>query len=192
MHGTYDISDEDMLYVMSTFVLEPIRWAERFGWRELSEVEKAAMMAYWRALGPRLMVRSVPETPAELDAFNRDYEARRLRYAPSNAEVADAALEVVLGRLPAPVRRLGRQAVMGLLDERVRRAFGEPDPPAALQRLIHGTLRARGGFMRGWVPERRRPFLLTARRNPTYPDGYEIEELGTRPSGAAEGLAPGR
>ena len=33
MHGRFPISNADYLYVLSTFVFEPIRWLERFGWR---------------------------------------------------------------------------------------------------------------------------------------------------------------
>jgi len=33
IHGAYAICNEDFLYVLSTFVAEPIRWLERYGWR---------------------------------------------------------------------------------------------------------------------------------------------------------------
>src|ERR1700742_1145882 len=35
IHGRFEISNEDFLYVLSTFVFVPIRWIERFGWRKL-------------------------------------------------------------------------------------------------------------------------------------------------------------
>jgi hypothetical protein len=35
IHGRFEISNDDFLYVLSTFVFEPIRWNERFGWRRL-------------------------------------------------------------------------------------------------------------------------------------------------------------
>ena len=33
MHGRYAISNDDYLYVLSTFVLVPIRWNHAYGWR---------------------------------------------------------------------------------------------------------------------------------------------------------------
>ena len=33
IHRRFAISNEDYLYVLSTFVYEPIRWNERYGWR---------------------------------------------------------------------------------------------------------------------------------------------------------------
>jgi hypothetical protein len=32
MHRGYDISDDDMRYVLSTFVVTPIRWLDAYGW----------------------------------------------------------------------------------------------------------------------------------------------------------------
>ena len=37
MHGAYDISNDDKLYVLCTFVVVPIRWLDRYGWRRLTE-----------------------------------------------------------------------------------------------------------------------------------------------------------
>ena len=42
IHGRFEISNEDFLYVLSSFVFEPIRWNARFGWRPLIETEKLA------------------------------------------------------------------------------------------------------------------------------------------------------
>ena len=42
MHAMYDISNDDLRYVLSTFVVVPIRWLDDFGWRPMSETEKVA------------------------------------------------------------------------------------------------------------------------------------------------------
>ena len=33
MHRSYDISDDDLRYVLATFVVTPIRWLDAYGWR---------------------------------------------------------------------------------------------------------------------------------------------------------------
>ena len=43
MHGRYDISNDDFLYVLSTFIFEPLRWTSRFGWRQPIQIEKDGM-----------------------------------------------------------------------------------------------------------------------------------------------------
>ena len=35
-HGRYAIANDDMLYVLSTFVFDPIAWLARYGWRPVS------------------------------------------------------------------------------------------------------------------------------------------------------------
>ncbi|WP_225912113.1 hypothetical protein [Nostoc flagelliforme] len=37
LHGRFKIDNGDFLYVLSTFIFEPIRWNARFGWRLMCE-----------------------------------------------------------------------------------------------------------------------------------------------------------
>jgi hypothetical protein len=50
-HGRFAIASEDFLYVLSTFIYEPIRWNERFGWRPMSDTERLAYFYFWRGVG---------------------------------------------------------------------------------------------------------------------------------------------
>src|SRR6266568_2943886 len=89
LHGRFDIANEDFLYVLSTFVYEPIRWNERFGWRRLVEQERLAWFHYWREVGRRMAIKDIPPTFAELKRFNVDYERERFRLADTNGRVAE-------------------------------------------------------------------------------------------------------
>ena len=42
IHGQYQISNEDFLYTLSTFIFEPVRWIDRFGWRQTYPNEREA------------------------------------------------------------------------------------------------------------------------------------------------------
>ena len=37
IHGRYDIANAEYLYVLSTFLFEPIRWSERYAWRAMDQ-----------------------------------------------------------------------------------------------------------------------------------------------------------
>ena len=76
MHGAYPISNEDFLYVLSTFVVMPIRWIDRFGWRRLSETERIASACYYRELGRLMGIRDIPATYQELAAYLDAYETQ--------------------------------------------------------------------------------------------------------------------
>src|SRR5438132_1003548 len=54
LHGRFDIANDDFLYVLSTFVFEPIRWNERFGWRRMCDKERLALFHFWREVGRRM------------------------------------------------------------------------------------------------------------------------------------------
>lgn len=47
IHGHYrksgKILDEDMLYTLALFAQEPLKWIERYEWRQLSVVERCAL-----------------------------------------------------------------------------------------------------------------------------------------------------
>lgn len=62
MHRAYDIGNDDMRYVLSTFVVTPIRWMDDFGWRRMTEHERVASANDYRALGRRMAIRDIPET----------------------------------------------------------------------------------------------------------------------------------
>jgi hypothetical protein len=48
MHGSYTISNADMLYVLATFVVTPIRWIDSYGWRKLTRNEISGATNYYR------------------------------------------------------------------------------------------------------------------------------------------------
>ena len=79
IHGRFAIANEDFLYVLSTFVFEPIRWNARFGWRPLTEEEKLATFHFWREVGRRMAIKEIPESYDEFERYNEDYERRHFR-----------------------------------------------------------------------------------------------------------------
>lgn len=179
MHGRFDISNDDFLYVLTTFILEPMRWVEAYGKRPLTSNEKQASLNYYLEIGRRMNIKDIPTDLATLEQFNRRYEAEHFRYADSNRQIGEATADLFLGfYLPKLLWPLGRPVVYAMMDEPLLAAFGFPQPPTWLRNGVQRLLRWRAAVM-GRLPERRKPVLGTQRKRPTYPEGYEIEELGT-------------
>ena len=61
-HGTYPISNKEFLYVLTTFVFEPIRWMERFAWRPMIR-QAAGYAARTPTAAPAPRRRSAPLAP---------------------------------------------------------------------------------------------------------------------------------
>jgi len=180
IHGRFKIANNDFLYVLSTFVLEPIRWNARFGWRTMTEHERMAWFWFWREVGERMGIAGIPESLDELDRYNVAYERDAFRFTDANHRVAVATREMFARWFPAPLRPLVRRSIHALLDPPLLVAFGlEPASPW-LQRTTAAALRARGRVL-SWLPKRRRAQLRTEIPRAAYPNGYRIESLGPPP-----------
>lgn len=182
MHGAYSISNDDMRYVLSTFVVVPMRWIDRFGWRRMSEAERVASAIYYRELGRHMNIKDMPETYGDFATLLDAYERERFGFSEGGRAVSDATLALLVGFYPRVVRGLLRRTTLSLLDEPLREAFRYPDPGAATRALTVAGLRARAALIRR-MPARREPLYVHQRREfAIYPGGYRVEDLGTFPT----------
>jgi hypothetical protein len=154
MHGRYPISNDDMRYVLSTFVYDPIEWIGRFGWRPLSEHERLAGFHFYRAVGARMGIRDVPADYQEFRRFKDEYERDAFRYSETNHRVGTYTMELFCGWFPAPLRPMVRPALRGLLDEKMLTAFGFPAAPRWLTRAEQAGLHVRAAVVRRLPPRR--------------------------------------
>ena len=182
MHGAYAISNDDMRYVQSTFVVVPIRWIDRFGWRPLSEAERRASANYYRELGRHMNIKDSPITHQEFAAYLDAYEREHFAYSSDGRAVSDATLSLMIGFYPRPLRPLIRRATLALLDPPLRDAFGYPDQGRMTGALAAAGLRARAVVERRLPPRRRPRYSRHMREFAIYPDGYTVDRLGTFPS----------
>ena len=177
IHGRFAITNEDFLYVLSSFVFEPIRWNARFGWRPLIETEKIATFEFWREVGRRMAIEEIPQRYEEFERFNEDYERREFRPTEAARRVGAATRDMFLAWFPGLPRRLGAPAIHALMDEPLLEAFGFPRPPRAVRAAVEAALRARARAV-ALLPPRRRPRLRVRRRTRTYGRDWALEELG--------------
>ena len=176
-HGRFAIANEDFLYVLSTFIYEPIRWNERFGWRLMGDTERLAYFYFWCEVGRRMSIKNIPEDYTTLEQFNRDYERQRYRFTEANQRVGAATRELFVSWFPGFLSPLVRSVIYSLLDDPLIDAFGFPRPSRLMRRVVPGALRLRAALA-GLLPPRRRPRLRTEMVHPSYPQGYVIEQLG--------------
>ncbi|TWP45811.1 DUF2236 domain-containing protein [Lentzea tibetensis] len=179
MHGQYAISNDDMRYVLSTFIYDPIAWITAHGWRTLSAHERAAAFHFYRAVGTRMGIRDLPASYDEYAAFKEAYEEQHFVYSPTNREIGQYTLDLFCSWYPYVPRSWTARAAVSLLDDRMIAAFGFTPAPAWLGRLARAGLRFRSLIVRA-LPPRRRLKLTSApnRSYPGYPEGYSVDDLG--------------
>lgn len=179
MHGRFPITNEDFLYVLSTFVFEPIRWIDRFGWRPLEENEKQGIFQFYRELGRRMNIKDIPEDIDSFEHYNSEYERSHFNYAKTNYRIGSATRDLLLGfYLPKLLWPLGKPFINAMMDDFLCEAFGFYKAPVPLQQLMKNSLKLRAKLLH-YLPERRHPRLGTQVKRPTYPEDYNIEALGT-------------
>lgn len=139
LHGLYrksgKISDEDMLYTLSLFALEPIRWTKQFEWREVNFVERAAMGTYWRYMGDAMEIPLASLDSAktgwsdglhfleDLEKWSLAYESKFMVPAETNRTVAKGTIDIGLFNVPKIFHGIALPFVAALLQAHLRRAM---------------------------------------------------------------------
>jgi hypothetical protein len=181
MHGSYNISNEDMLYVLATFVVVPIRWLARYGWRQLTDAEKTASVNYYRALGKHMGIKDIPGSLQEFAVYLVDYEAANFKFDPAGHAVSESTLGLMA---TFPPTNLVPRAIMfrfakALMDDALLDAFGYRRPARWERALASTALRARAAVVRLLPPRKQPQFGRQLRSIRSYPDGYDVAHLGT-------------
>jgi hypothetical protein len=176
-HGRFAIANDDFLYVLSTFIFEPIRWNQRFGWRLMCEQERLAYFYFWREVGRRMNIRDIPSDYEVFERFNRNYEVNNFCFTEANRRVGAATVELFADWFPKILSPVVRSSIYALLDDPLMSAFGFPTPSKLMRLAVSNAVRLRG-FLAGLLPPRRRPRLRTELGHRSYPKGYVIEKVG--------------
>jgi hypothetical protein len=177
LHGRFQIRNEDFLYVLSTFVFEPIRWNARFGWRRMIEKERVALFHFWREVGHRMNIKDIPTDYATFETFSADYEQRNCRFTETNQRVGAATRALFMSWFPRPLRPLVERGINAFMDDTLIKSFGFKEPSPALRWFVAASLKLRGRALNLW-PRRKTALLRTKMTPRTYPEGYVLEKIG--------------
>jgi uncharacterized protein (DUF2236 family) len=184
MHGAYDIPNDQMIYVLTTFVVPLVRWVNRYGYRSMTHAEVEAMVRYWQRMAELMGLKDVPADFDGFASFMDEYERDRFGSSTGGAAVAEATLNLFGHWYPAPLRPVIRKSLLALLDPPVRATLGYPAPSRLTTAFVHALLGARGRFIR-MLPARREPVRAAKnRRVRGYPFGWELAAVGTFPETA--------
>lgn len=156
LHNSYrragKISNDDMLYTLSLFALEQVRWTKRYEWRSLSDVEVCALGVLWKDIGDSMEItyeRLESDDWAdglqwmdEMEAWSMEYEAKHMLPADSNRELAAGSREHLLAATPGFMKPVMRKLVAALMQDRLRIAMMYVSR-LSLRHLVFGCTRLR-------------------------------------------------
>lgn len=183
MHKMYDISNDDMLYVLSTFVVVPKRWLDDYGWRALTDDEVIASVHYYRDLGRHMAIKDLPHTYREFEELMDSYEDVHFGFDAGSRRVADATLRLLTTFYPRLARRGVEVFSRALMDDPLLEAFAYRRPGSLVRAASRRALRMRGHLL-SVLPSRTEPRFIHDMPNiRSYPDGYALERMGTFATG---------
>ncbi|MCJ1282961.1 hypothetical protein MMC26_002288 [Xylographa opegraphella] len=139
IHSVYQqagkIKDDDLLYTLSLFALEPAKWINKYEWRALTSVEECAIGTFWKSIGDAMLLDYRSMKPSEkgwidglgwlddIRTWSQNYEERHMVPASDNKKVADETVALLLWFVPKWLQHIGRCAVSALIDDRLREAI---------------------------------------------------------------------
>jgi hypothetical protein len=138
LHGVYrasgQILDDDMLYTLALFAIEPIKWVDKYDWRKFSDLERCAMGTFMKSMGDAMLI-DYGKLPSAKRGFQdgiqwleeiwqwaEEYEIKHMVPEESNHQTANETTAILLFTLPDALKSIGRHAVSAAMDDRLRSA----------------------------------------------------------------------
>ncbi|KAI0440787.1 hypothetical protein F4803DRAFT_455054 [Xylaria telfairii] len=143
LHSKYrhegTISNEDLLYTLSVFVIEPPRFMRLYEWRAMNEMEYCAYGVFWKAIGDAMGIeykgllardtwRDGIEWADDITAWAKRYEAGAMKPSVIAHKPAVALMPMITYWLPWFAKPFADQIICVLMGDRVREAFMLPEP----------------------------------------------------------------
>ena len=150
IHSLYrkSILNDDLLYTLSLFIFEPIRWTEKYEWRSFTSIEIEARFVLWKEVAERMKIENIPSTYEEFERWSCDYEEKCMIFSKDNQLCGEATLKLMLSIYPHWMRSFVRKVLISLIDERLRLAMGFEEAPLWVKRLTTTTLKLRAFLLR--------------------------------------------
>jgi len=151
LHSQYNISNEDYLYTLSLFIMQPAVWSRKYGWRELSLLEEHSFFVFWAEIGRRMNIQNIPDSLAELQAWSKQYETTHMIPSPSSYETARHTLNELLAAIPKAfrLRAFAEKVAICLVEDIVRKAMMLPQQPWLYRISLHLVMKSMT-MIQGW------------------------------------------
>ncbi|KAK6071497.1 hypothetical protein SCUP515_07893 [Seiridium cupressi] len=155
LHSKYiasgKILEADLLYTLSVFITEPVRFNRLFEWRPMNEMEHCAFGVFWKSIGDAMGIRyqgflSKNEWDDGLDfaldvaQWAKSYEVTAFVPSETSNKPAVALIPMIAYWVPWWGKSFVYECVHVLLGDRVREAFLLPEPGTGAAATVYTSL----------------------------------------------------
>eukprot|EP01080_Neovahlkampfia_damariscottae_P005866 gene5866-9694_t len=195
IHSMYKIQPKDYLYTLSVFILEPIRWINKYGYRKAEKHEIESNFLFYKNLGKKMKIENIPNSYEEMDKWNKKFENDYMNFNQSNNDIGEATMKLLASKLPQFCYPVVKGAARSLMDDRLLESMNYVKPSWTLKLLSHYTLKMSSWIILIFLPPRIDYFRGNQITQPSnsglflqknvkfidhYKSGYKIEELGPK------------
>ena len=176
-HGHYTIANDDLIFVLWTFIHFPIWWCDHQGRRKLSEKEKNAWFNFWYQTGLMMNIEDLPKTKIEMDKFIKNYEDEHFVATESAHEVMKSTLDLLTQLFPSYLKPMIETVALSMVpNPAFFMATGYQRPK------LHTRLLVKSGFyayakLNRWLMIGQYPQRIENRREVKHRDMQNIENL---------------
>lgn len=139
LHSPYiksgGILNQDLLYVLCASLAAPIRFIKLFEWRELEDMELAALGTFWKYIAEMMDIdfkselgkdewADGVELVEDLTAWAAKYELEHMEASPDVQKLGKILVELLLSAYPKFLQPTIQGAVLVLMGDRLRQNFG--------------------------------------------------------------------
>jgi hypothetical protein len=149
IHSPYQkagkITQDDLLYTLSVFMTEPVRWVGKYEWRSLTPMEVCAIGTFWKSIGDGMGIeykgrlkgaetgwKDGFEFWEDVEQWALAYEEKCMVPAESNKKTGDETAAMLLHLVPMRLRPIGMKAVAVMMDDRLRRSMMYVSAPLSI------------------------------------------------------------
>lgn len=175
--ATHSIANHRLLYVLSSFVAEPIRWIESYGWRPLLALEKNALFYFWIEVGRRISIKDLFANLETMLDYHDAYEAKHMIYRAESASLYREAVPHIAKALPFSMGPFREWTLPALMSPQLCMAFNVKPKGLAWRSFMQSLLKLRG-FGSQLLPSRPRS-QASPRRSPDTDASQENYEFPT-------------
>ena len=164
LHGLYikqgKISNDDLLYTLALFMVEPSRMIAKTEWRCLTDLEICAFGVFHKSMGDAMDISfdALPSAKtgfrdglafyAELEAWSVEYEKRYMVPHQNNYITAIQTQNLLLRNIPSMFHTAIANIISAAMDDRLRTAIKFEEPLPFYRGLLEGFLTLRKYYLR--------------------------------------------
>ncbi|HQV77571.1 MAG TPA: hypothetical protein PLJ42_09225 [Chitinophagales bacterium] len=178
IHSNYKISNDDYLYILSTFIFDIYYWLNKYAYRKLIHNEELAGFYVWQEIGKKMHIQHIPETIEEFRRYHDNYERMHFKYETSNAIISKVTENLMLSwYLPEISFDMFRPYLHAVMEPHLLKALGRNEPGFLKRNIVAKALKTRSK-LESIIP-RKHPFIRSINNfYKSYPNGFLMNDLG--------------